>query len=438
MNPTPLAVTGAVLDGEVVGLRCEKGKIVALGREVSPQPDDETINAAGAPLVAPLVNGHTHAAMTLFRGYGGDLPLMRWLQEKIWPVEERLESEDVYWGTRLACAEMIRTGTSRFWDMYWHPAAAARAVHDAGLRACIGGPLVDIDGNTEEMRETARRNLDELAEHAPEIDAALAPHAIYTVSEGLLRWIAETAAERSVAIQIHLSETEQEVEDCLARHGARPAAYLDQLGLLGERTVLAHGVWLDAEEMELIAARGCTVVANPVANMKLAVGGVFPYPQARRAGVAVGLGTDGAGSNDSLDLLADLKVFALSQRHASGDPAVLPAEEAWRIVTGGSAPLLTSELHQISGPANRKSDAVRSGAGSGLRVGGVADFLLLRPRSPELGLGDLHSDLVYAASGSIVDTTVVGGRVLMRGGVIEGVEEIVARAAERAERLGIG
>jgi 5-methylthioadenosine/S-adenosylhomocysteine deaminase len=419
MSPQPLTVSGAKLDGETVGVRCEGGRIAAIGPDVSPHPGDETIEADGAPLVAPLVNGHTHAAMTLFRGYGGDLPLMRWLREKVWPVEAKLEPEDVYWGARLACVEMIRTGTTRFWDMYWHPAAAARAVRDAGLRACIGGPLVDVGGNTEAMRETARGNLEELAEHAPEIAAALAPHAIYTASEGLLRWIAEIAAEQEVAIQIHLSETEKEVEDCLAENGVRPAAYLDRLGLLGERTVLAHGVWLDGEEMELIAARGCTVVANPVANMKLAVGGVFPYPEARRAGVAVGLGTDGAGSNDSLDLLADLKVFALAQRHASGDPTILPADEAWRIATGATAPLLTG------------------GAGE-LQAGGPADFLLLRPRSLELRLGDLHSNLVYAASGSVVETTVVGGRVLMRDGQVLDEEEIVARAAERASRLGIG
>jgi 5-methylthioadenosine/S-adenosylhomocysteine deaminase len=433
MSPQPLAVRGAALGGEIVGLRCEGGTITALGPDVSPQPGDETIEADGAPLVAPLVNSHTHAAMTLFRGYGGDLPLMRWLREKVWPIEAKLEPDDVYWGTRLACAEMIRTGTARLWDMYWHPAATARAVRDAGMHACIGGPLFDSEGNTEEMRETASRNLDELSELAPEIDAALAPHAIYTVSEGLLRWTAETAAERGVAIHIHLSETEKEVEDCLAQHGVRPAAYLDRLGLLGERTVLAHGVWLDEEEMDLIAARGCTVVANPVANMKLAVGGVFPYPAARRAGVAVGLGTDGAGSNDSLDLLADLKVFALSQRHASGDPTVLPAEEAWRIATGTAAPFLTrpqTHAHHDSGEIAPKRDA--------LRVGGPADFLLLRPRSPELGLGDLHSDLVYAASGSVVQTTVVGGRVLMRDGRIPDEQEIVARAAERASRLGIG
>jgi 5-methylthioadenosine/S-adenosylhomocysteine deaminase len=433
----PLAVTGAILDGATVGLRCEGGAIVALGPGVTPEPGDEVLDAAGAPLVAPLINGHTHAAMTLFRGYGGERPLMRWLREVVWPVEAKLEPDDVYWGARLACLEMIRSGTARFWDMYWHPGATARAVEDAGLRATIGGPLFDADGDTEAMQETALENLDELAGFGPQIGSALAPHAIYTVSEELLRWTAETAAERGVAVHIHLSETEEEVQDCVERHGVGPAAYLDRLGVLGERTVLAHGVWLDEAELELIAARGCTVVTNPVANMKLAVGGVFPYPAARQAGVAVGLGTDGAGSNDSLDLLADLKVFALAQRHAADDPTVLPAEEAWRIATGTCAPLLTGadpELHQILDPAGREFDAVREGE---LRVGGPADFLLLRTGSPELSLGDLHSDLVYAASGSIVDTTVIGGKVLMRGGGVPGSEEVVARAVERARRLGI-
>jgi len=428
-----LTVTGAVLDGETVGLRCVEGTIAALGPGVGAEPGDETIEAAGAPLVAPLINGHTHAAMTLFRGHGGDLPLMRWLQEVVWPIEAKLEPEDVYWGTRLACAEMIRTGTTRFWDMYWHPAATARAVRDAGLRATVGGPLFDADGKTAAMQEKALDNLENLAGFGPEIGSSLAPHSIYTVSEELLRWTAEQAAEREVPVQIHLSETEKEVNDCLEQHALRPAAYLDRVGMLNERTVLAHGVWLDREELELIAERGCTVIANPVANMKLAVGGVLPYSAAREAGVSVGLGSDGPGSNDSLDLLSDLKVFALSQRHASGDPTVLPAEDAWQIATGGAAPFLTadnSELHQLLGPAGGEVDAVH--------VGGPADFLLLRANSPELSLGDLYSDLVYAASGSIVDTTVVAGKVLMRAGKVPGVEEIVARAVERLGRLGIG
>ncbi len=413
-----LTVTGATLDGEPVGLRCVDGTIAAIGPDIVAKPGEETIDADGMPLVPTLVNGHTHAAMTLFRGYGGDLPLMRWLQEKIWPVEAKLDSEDVYWGTRLACAEMIRTGTGRFWDMYWQPEATARAVADAGLRATIGGPLFDADGRTAETQARVLGEIEALAGFGPRIEAALAPHSIYTVSEGLLRWAGEQAAERGLALQIHLSETEGEVADCLAAHGERPAVYLDQLGLLGERTVLAHGVWLDRAELELIAERGAAVVANPVANMKLAVGGFFPYAEARQAGVAVGLGTDGAGSNDSLDLFSDLKVFALTQRHAAGDATVVPAGEALEIATGARAPLL------------------RGGA-EPLTVGAPADFLLLRGDSPELGVGDLASDLVYAASGSIVDTTVVAGRMLMRGGVVEGTPEILARATERARRLGI-
>ncbi|MDX6625676.1 MAG: 5-methylthioadenosine/S-adenosylhomocysteine deaminase [Solirubrobacterales bacterium] len=411
-----LTIENAVLDGEPVGLRCQDGLIEAVGPGVGPQDGDETIDAGGAPLVPPLVNGHTHAAMTLFRGSGGDLPLMPWLQERIWPIEAKLEPEDVYWGTRLACAEMIRTGTTRFWDMYWQPEATARAVTDAGIRATVGAPLFDADGKADGLRSSADESLAMLAGQDPRISPALAPHAIYTVSEESLGWIAALGAERSVPIQIHLSETADEVEGCLGAHGVRPAAYLDRLGMLNERTVLAHGVWLDPEELALIGERGATVVTNPVANMKLAVGGVFPHPAARAAGVAVGLGTDGAGSNDSLDLFADLKAFALVQKHLAGDPTAIDAAEAWAVATGGRAPLL--------------------GAGS-LSPGEPADFLLLRGDSPELGVGDLTADLVYAASGSVVDTTVVAGRVLMRGGEVPELAEIVARAAERAHRLGL-
>ncbi len=422
-----LTVTGAVLDGATVGVRCSDGAIEAVGPDVVAQPGDETIEAGGMPLLPALVNGHTHAAMTLFRGYGGDLPLMRWLEQKIWPVEAKLDDEDVYWGARLACAEMIRNGVARFWDMYWQPQAIARAVEEAGLRAHIGGPLFDLDGRTEETKARILAETEALSAQGPTIEPSLAPHSIYTVSEGLLRWVGETAAERGLAVHIHLSETEKEVADCLEAHGERPAAYLDRLGLLGERTVLAHGVWLDEAELELIAARGATVVANPAANMKLAVGGTMPYPAARRAGVAVGLGTDGPGSNDSLDPLSDLKLFALSQRHASGDATVVPAHEAVAIACGARAPALRDR--SVPGPVATAAELLVPGA--------PADFLLLRGAGPELGLGDLASDLVYAASGSVVDTTVAAGRVLMRGGAVEGVEEIVARAAERARRLGL-
>jgi 5-methylthioadenosine/S-adenosylhomocysteine deaminase len=412
-----LAVAGALLDRRPVGLRCVNGVIEAIGSEVSPEPGDEVIDAGGAHLTAPLLNGHTHAAMTLFRGHGDDLPLMRWLREVVWPAEARLEPEDVYWGTRLACAEMIRSGTTRFWDMYWHPGETARAAADAGMRATVGAALIDADGDRAGLRRMAEEGFKRVSEHGPLATPALAPHAIYTVSEESLRWVAGLSAERDLPVQIHLSETEEEVANCLDAHGVRPAFHLDRLGLLGPRTVLAHGVWLDGDELELIAERGATVVTNPVANMKLAVGGVFPYPAARAAGVAVALGTDGAGSNNSLDLLADAKAFALIQKHASADPTAAAAGEVWALATGAQAPALGA---------------------TPLAPGEPADFLLLRPGLPELEIGDLTSNLVYAASGAVVDTTVVAGRVLMRDGRIEGMDDVLAQARERASRLTAG
>jgi 5-methylthioadenosine/S-adenosylhomocysteine deaminase len=414
-----LTVKGARLDGELVGLRVEQGRIVALGPEVDSRPGDEVIDAAGMAVVPGLVNGHTHAAMTLFRGQGGDLPLMDWLQKVVWPVEARLDPEDVYWGTRLACVEMIRTGTVRFWDMYWHPGATAHAVEDAGLRATIGAPLIHLGAaaEEEELRASATRSLEEIGPARELIAPALAPHAIYTVSESSLRWIAAVAAERRLPVHIHLSETEDEVARCVQAHGARPAEYLDRVGLLGPHALLAHGVWLDQSELELIAARGATVITNPVANLKLAVGRVFPYLAAREAGVHVGLGTDGAGSNDSLDLFEDMKTFALLAKHEARDPAAVSAAEAWAIATGRRSPLL---------------------GGDTLAAGEPADFLLLRSDAPELRLGDFEASLVYAASGAVVDTTVVNGRVLMRGSEVEGAEDVLAHAVERARRLGLG
>lgn len=437
-----LAITEARLDGEDVTVRVEEGRIAELGPDVRPLEDDEVVEAEGKALVRGLVNGHTHAAMTLFRGYGDDMPLMEWLEGKIWPAEARLTEEDVYWGARLACLEMISSGTVTFWDMYWYPEATARAVADAGLRAVIGAPLIDQGSAASgDLRELALRSLDEVAavaqDAAPAVAAgaagadsgprapiapALAPHAIYTVSEESLRWIAELSAERRVPVHIHLAETEQEVRDCLEAHGARPAAYLDRLGLLGPRTVIAHGVWLDESELDLLAEREVTVVTNPVANQKLAVGGPFPYLAARRREVRIGLGTDGPGSNNSLDLLADAKHFALIQKHAAGDPAAVTAEESWRIATGLGSPLL---------------GVAPEGSTTRLAVGDPADFLLVRADAPELIPGDLVANLVYAASGAVVDTTVVAGRVLMRGGVVVGADEVRERALAQAMRLGV-
>jgi 5-methylthioadenosine/S-adenosylhomocysteine deaminase len=410
-----LTVTGAVLDGVPGGLRAVDGFVAALGSDVMPEPGDEILDAGGAALLPPLVNGHTHAAMTLFRGFGDDLPLMEWLETRIWPAEAKLTPDDVYWGTRLACLEMVRSGTTRFWDMYWHQLDIARAVVDSGVRATVGQPILESEGAPAGARpEAAPEGIAALRELGPRVEAALSPHAHYSVSEQSLRLVAELSREHDVAVHTHLSETGQEVTDCIAAHGERPAHYLDRLGLLHERSVLAHGTWLDDEELALVATRGATIVTNPVSNMKLAVGRAFPYPTARRAGIPVGLGTDGAASNNSLDLLGDVKVLALLQKHAAGDPATLPAPDAWSIATGAFAPAL---------------------GGTPLAIGQPADFLLVDASATEMTCGPLLESLVYATSSAAVDTVVVDGRVLMRHREIDGEDEVRARALEASRRV---
>src|SRR5690606_7978374 len=202
-------------------------------------------------------------------------------------------------------------------------------------------------------RSRAEASLDEMAESATgRVRAGFAPHAIYTVSPESLAWVAERARERGVPVQIHLSETKEEVERCVAEHGVRPAELLDRCGVLGPQTILAHGVWLEEGELELIAERGATVVSNPVANLKLAVGGVFPYLAARERGVHVGLGTDGAGSNNSLDLLDDVKVFALLQKNEAHDAAAVTASEALAIAAGERSSLLRRAALEPGAPAD--------------------------------------------------------------------------------------
>jgi 5-methylthioadenosine/S-adenosylhomocysteine deaminase len=414
-----LAIEGATRDGETVGVRIDAGVIAELGPDVAAAAGDERIDGAGTALIPGLVNGHTHAAMTLFRGYADDLPLMEWLQAHIWPAEAKLTAEDVYWGTRLACVEMIHTGTVRFWDMYWHPGAVARAVADAGVRTIVGAPLLDggDPARLDVLRRAAETGLGELGESSSElVSSSLAPHAIYTVSPESLEWIGGEAERLGIPVQIHISETEGEVEECVRAHGIRPVELLDRVGLLGPRTLLAHAVWLDDREWELIAASGATVVTNPVANMKLAVGAAFDLRAALSRGIPVGLGTDGAGSNNSLDLLSDAKHLALIQKHSAADAAASPAAEALAIASGELAPLL---------------------GGTPIEVGAPADLLLVRTDGHELGIGSLEAGLVYASSGTVVDTTVIAGRVLMRGGTVEGEAEVLARARERAGGLGL-
>jgi 5-methylthioadenosine/S-adenosylhomocysteine deaminase len=313
---------------------------------------------------------------------------------------------------------MIRSGTLCFTDMYWHFPGVARAVEDSGMRALLGAVMIDVAG--EEQARACQRLTEAHYEQAKEFSArvqfTLTPHAIYTVSRASLQWVRDFAERHELRIQIHLAETAFEVEQCVQQNGLRPALYLEQIGLLHERMILAHGVHLDDAELDCIARRGATLVTNPVSNMKLAVGGTFPYRRAAMRGIPLALGTDGAASNNSLDLFQEMKIMALLQKHHEQDPTVLPAQEAWAIASGARAPVL--------GMAGR------------LAVGEAADFLLLQQHAVEVTPHhQLHSNLVYAATGHCVDTAVVAGRVLMRHRQVADEEEILQQVQARARAI---
>jgi 5-methylthioadenosine/S-adenosylhomocysteine deaminase len=401
----------------------EDGRIAALGVGAGRRfrRDAATrIDGKGLLLLPGLVNTHTHAAMTLLRGYADDMPLQEWLGTKIWPLEARLTGEDVYWGTRLACLEMIRSGTLAFNDMYFFMEEAARAVDGMGLRATLAHGFIDL--GDPEKREKEMKATEHLVSFVkglgnPKIRAAVGPHAVYTVSPGALRWCADLAREEGIGIHVHLSETEQEVRDCMGAHGKRPAAHLDACGCLTGRTVAAHCCWLDRDECALLAARGTSASHNPTSNMKLAVNRAMPYPWMKEAGVNVTLGTDGCASNNSLDMFGAMKDAALLQKFAWNTQTALPAPEGLHMATA----------------AGGRALGIPSGS---IETGAPADLLLLRlGAAPMTPLFSEESNLVYSATGSLADTVICGGRILMLHGVVPGEEEILARAAEAAASL---
>ncbi len=419
---SPLLLRGVRRDDRIVDVVVgDDGTIAAIGENAGRDHEyDHAIEGHGRVLLPGLVNTHTHAAMTLLRGYADDMPLQTWLAERIWPLEAHLTADDVYWGTRLACLEMVGTGTIGFNDMYFFMESAARAVDEIGLRAQLCYGFIDLfDPEKRECECQATETLaDAIGRMAnPRISAAVGPHAVYTVSPDGLAWCADFARQRNLGVHVHLAETGTEVSDAVRTTGRRPVALLDEAGLLGPRTVAAHGCWLDDAECAVMAERGATVSHNPASNMKLATGRAMPYPVLKRVGARVALGTDGAASNNSLDLFGEMKTAALLQKFAWGDPTVLPAPEALA--------LATEHAHAALGfPGGR------------LEPGAPADLILLETRTPcNVPLHSAVSNAVYACPGAAVTTTLCAGRVLMHDRVVPGADAILSGAANAARDL---
>ncbi len=436
-----IIIKEVLVNQETVDIVIEGNRISAIGPHAARQSNlgvnaEKTANGShvahtvidghGKAAFPGMVNCHTHAAMSLFRGYGDDLPLQQWLGEKIWPNEKNLDDEIVYWGSRLACLEMIKSGTTCFNDMYFFQEATAQAAKDCGMRAVLsltGMDFFDSDQASalkQRCREWEKQLLPDTLSascHEGMLRYALAPHAIYTVSGDTLRWLKAFADEHSLLLHIHLSETRHEVEDCIRTHGLRPVQYLQQLGLLSPTTIVAHGLWLDDEEIKLLAAHGVKVVHNPNSNLKLASGHQFKYQELRDTGVTIALGTDGCSSSNNLDMIEAAKTMSLLQKGWREEPTALPAEEALQVASANGA------------------DTLNLNAGR-LQAGCLADLYLVDLNHLSfVPNNNTVSNLIYAAHGDCVETTIIDGRIVMQARHVEGEDEIIREARRVAKRL---
>lgn len=409
-----ILIKNVKLNNAIQDIFIEGNKIAEISNNIDHQAD-KVINGENKVAIPSFFNAHTHAAMTLMRGYSDDLPVQKWLQEKIWPLEEKITEEDVYWGARLACLEMIKSGTTFFNDMYWHFHGTARAVEEMGIRASISAVLIDMF-DADESRKQISLNEKLYEEHkgySDRIQFALGPHAIYTVSERSLRWTKEFADEHNLKIHIHLSESEDEIKSCLDKHGKRPVEYLNSIGFLGENVIACHNIWLDDKEIDMLKENDVKLVHLPVSNMKLA-SGYFPYQKINKRGFKVALGTDGCSSNNNLNMLEEMKFASMKAKIRTMQATTMPAEEAFDLATINGA-----EMFDIN-------------AGK-IEEGRLADLLLIDLNRPEM-TPDFNtiSNLVYSANGNCVDTTICDGKILMQEGYVEGEEKIINKAREVA------
>jgi len=379
----------------------------------------QTIDATGQILLPGLINTHGHAPMVLFRGLGSDLDLMDWLQQYIFPAEAKsVTPAFVRTGTQLAALEMIRSGTTTFADMYYFEEEIARAASEAGLRGVLGQTIIKFpvaDAKTpEDGLARAERFITEWKGNAL-ITPAVAPHALYTLEPATLKACRALADKHQVPLLIHLAETRAEVDTALTLANSTPTKYLQGVGLWGPRTLAAHGVWVSPEDMVVLKTAGVAVSHNPESNMKLA-SGTAPVVDYLEAGITVGLGTDGAASNNDLDMFEAMRFAAFLQKHARNDPRALPATAVLDMATRGGAAALGLDA-QIGS----------------VEVGKRADVILVDTRGPrQTPMFDPVAHLVYSAHGDDVTTTIVNGKVLMRDRKVLTLNEATVLTAARA------
>jgi 5-methylthioadenosine/S-adenosylhomocysteine deaminase len=366
-----------------------------------------TLDGTGMAILPSFANVHAHTAMVLLRGLGEDMPLHEWLNDIIWPLERRLTGEQIYWGTLFGCLEMIRSGITAVADMYWHTSHCLRAFYESGIRVNFSPP--DILSDDPKALRDLQRDLEthlELAQSYPHrVELSVGIHALYTTTPESRAVCRDFADRHQLIIQTHLSETQRETDECLAATGKTPTEIFDSEGLLHERFLGAHGIWLSDSDRRLMVERGAAIAHCPASNMKLA-SGIFNDQAARADGLRYGLGTDGASSNNRYDMLSEMRTAALLAKVATRDPSACSATDIFRTATRGGFQLLRLDAGEIA-------------------VGKLADCILVDLDHTGLVPGhDLISDIVYAATPECIDTTICNGNILMRHRRIPGEDDI--------------
>ncbi len=401
--------------------------IVAVGTRAEIEARFDAVrrfDASGRIVMPGLINGHQHAAMTLFRGLADDLELNEWLNKYVFPAEARNVTKDfVTWGTRLGVLEMLRGGTTTYADMYYFEDEVARVTKEAGMRAVLAETVLDFPApDNKTVAEGLAYTEDYLKRWKSDslIIAAVGPHAIYTCSEKTLQDLAALARRYHAPIIIHMAEAPFEIDQSRAKHGLTPVRYLERIGVLGPDVIGAHCIWVDAGDIALLAQHGVGCVHNPSSNMKTA-SGVSPVVDMLAAGVREGLGTDGAASNNDLDMFREMDLAAKLQKISRGDPRALPAQQVVEMATISGARALHLE------------EKIGS-----LEAGKKADLILIRTDAPHATpLYGVYSQLVYALKASDVDTVIIGGRPVMenRRMLTLNESEILAKAHEYAKKI---
>lgn len=379
----------------------------------------ELMDCTGKQAFPGFINMHTHAAMSLMRGMEEDVVFQEWIK-KIWHIEKSVDHDFVYWGTKVAALEMIKTGTTTFNDQYWYSDAARKAALELGVRPVLSYVVLDRNSSeeSERQKEQCLRMYEESKSRNDRAVFQVAFHAIYSVSEEMILWTSEFARKNSLALHIHLSETSKEVSDCKQAHGGlSPVEYLDSLGVLDERTIAAHTLWLSDNDVRILGERKVTCVHNINSNTKLASGYRFRYNELRDAGANICIGTDGCASSNNLDMLEAMKTSALIQKAWREDPKAMPIEELVSIATINGAKALRLNTGKIE-----------EGAEADILIVDTDNTFFLSP-------GSFLANFIYSAHSDCIDSVIAGGRFVMKNRIVSGEKEIIENARKVLDRI---